>query len=94
MPGGRRNWRWRGSTNTMPLCGSRIRTTDVQRRLDVHNSGKGSAYVRAHRSAKLVAFTESINRSATASLEYSVKALNRSKKFALAKKWKCGQRGE
>ena len=38
-------------------------TTDVQRRLKVHNSGKGSAYVRAHRAAKLVAFTVSENRS-------------------------------
>jgi len=38
-------------------------TTDVQKRLKVHNSGKGSAYVRAHRPAKLVAFTASDSRS-------------------------------
>ena len=63
-------------------------TTDVQRRLEVHNSGKGSAYVRAHRPAKLVAFTASDNRSAASSLEYSVKSLSRVKKLALAKKWK------
>ena len=41
-------------------------TTDVQRRLKVHNAGKGSAYIRAHRPAKLVAFTASENRSASA----------------------------
>ncbi len=64
-------------------------TTDVKKRLKVHNSGKGSAYVRAHRPAKLVAFTESENRSAASSLEYSVKALSRSKKTALARKWKA-----
>ena len=69
-------------------------TTDVQKRIKVHNSGKGSAYVRAHRPAKLVAFTASENRSAASSLEYSVKSLSRAQKLALAKKWKHGQRGK
>jgi putative endonuclease len=67
-------------------------TTDVRKRIEVHNSGKGSAYVRAHRPAKLVAFTASENRSAASSLEYSVKCLSRAQKLALAKKWKVGQR--
>ena len=66
-------------------------TTDVQRRLKVHNAGKGSAYVRAHRPAKLVAFMATENRSAASSLEYSVKSLRRAKKIALAKKWKSGR---
>jgi len=65
-------------------------TTDVQKRIMVHNSGKGSAYVRAHRPAKLVAFTESKNRFAASSMEYSVKSLSRAQKLALAKKWKAG----
>ena len=65
-------------------------TTDVQRRLKVHNSGKGSAYVRAHRPAKLVAFTAAKNRSAASSLESSVKSMYRIQKVALAKKWKKG----
>jgi putative endonuclease len=69
-------------------------TTDVQRRLTVHNSGKGSAYVRAHRPAKLVAFSASKNRSAASSLEYSVKCLSRAQKLALAKKWKASQRAK
>jgi len=67
-------------------------TTDVQRRLKVHNSGKGSAYVRAHRPAKLVAFTAADSRSAASRLEYSVKSLSRAQKIVLAKKWKAGQR--
>ncbi len=65
-------------------------TTDVQKRLKVHNAGKGSAYVRAHRPAKLVAFAASENRSAASSLEYSVKSLSRAQKIALARKWKNG----
>ena len=69
-------------------------TTDVQKRLKVHNFGKGSAYVRAHRPAKLVAFTASGNRSAASSLEYSVKSLSRAQKLALAKKWKADQRAK
>ena len=63
--------------------------TDVPRRLKVHNSGKGSAYVRAHRPAKLVAFTASENRSAASRLEYFVKSPSRAQKLALAKKWKA-----
>lgn len=65
-------------------------TTDVQRRIKAHNDGKGSAYVRAHRPARLVAFTASENRSAASRLEYSVKTLSRPQKVALAKKWRSG----
>jgi len=66
-------------------------TTDVQGRLKVHNAGKGSAYVRAHRPAKLVAFTASENRASASRLEYSVKSLSRAQKIVLARKWKAGQ---
>ena len=62
-------------------------TTDVLRRIKAHNEGKGSAYVRAHRPAKLVAFTASETRSLASRLEYSVKQLTRAQKVALAKKW-------
>ncbi|MEI6071797.1 MAG: GIY-YIG nuclease family protein [Verrucomicrobiae bacterium] len=65
-------------------------STDIQRRLSVHNSGKGSAYVRAHRPAKLIAYTSAVGRSSASRLEYSVKSLSRSQKLALAKKWKAG----
>ena len=66
-------------------------TTDIEKRLEVHNAGKGSAYVRAHRPAKLVAFTPTDSRSAASRLEYSVKSLSRAQKTALAKKWKAGR---
>ena len=62
-------------------------TTDVQRRLKVHNTGKGSAYVRAHRPAKLITFTVSESRSAASRLEYSIKSLSRVKKLAVVKTW-------
>lgn len=64
-------------------------TTDVQQRLKTHNAGKGSRYVRAHRPAKLVAFTASGNRSTASSLEYAVKSLTRPQKVALARKWRA-----
>jgi putative endonuclease len=61
--------------------------TDVEKRLRVHNAGKGSAYVRAHRPATLLAFVASENRSAASVLEHEVKALSRARKLALAKTW-------
>lgn len=63
-------------------------TTDVKKRLAVHNCGKGSAYVRAHRPARLHACTSAPSRSAASVLEYEIKTLTRSQKLALAKKWK------
>lgn len=62
--------------------------TDVEKRLLVHNAGKGSAYVRAHRPAKLLGFIAVENRSTASILEYQVKALSRAGKLALIKKWK------
>lgn len=67
-------------------------TTDVEKRLKAHNAGKGSAYVRSHRPATLVAFTCSESRSAASMLEYQVKALSRTRKLALARQWKAGIR--
>ena len=64
-------------------------TTDVAKRLLVHNSGKGSAYVRAHRPAKVVAFTVTENRSSASRLEHAVKSLTRKQKLTLAKRWKA-----
>lgn len=67
-------------------------TTDVQKRLGEHNDGRGSAYVRAHRPAKLVAFTPANNRSDASILECFVKSLRRTEKLALAKKWQTDLR--
>jgi predicted GIY-YIG superfamily endonuclease len=63
--------------------------TDVQKRLAMHNAGKGSAYVRAHRPAVLVSFTACENRSVASIQEYAVKSLKKSQKLALAKTWKA-----
>jgi putative endonuclease len=67
-------------------------TTDVPKRLAAHNAGKGSAYVRAHRPAKLLAFTLSKNRAAASVLEYRIKTLDRVQKLALARTWKLDMR--
>ncbi len=67
-------------------------TTDVARRLAVHNSGKGSAYVRAHRPAKVLAFTTAANRSEASKIECAIKSLTRQQKLALAKSWKSGRK--
>lgn len=67
-------------------------TTDLDRRLAVHNGGKGSAYVRARRPAKVLAYTLTANRSAASRLECEVKALTRAGKLALAKTWNATRR--
>jgi putative endonuclease len=66
-------------------------TTDVQQRLKVHNSGKGSAYVRANRPAKLIAFTSAGNRSEASRIEHAVKSLSRAQKVVMARKWKAAK---
>jgi putative endonuclease len=62
-------------------------TTDVEERLRVHNAGKGSAYVRAHRPARLVGFIAAGSRSAASILEYQIKSLSRARKLALVQQW-------
>jgi predicted GIY-YIG superfamily endonuclease len=46
------------------------------------------AHLRARLSARLLAFTETKNRSAASRLEYAVKRLTRLQKVTMAKKWK------
>ena len=67
-------------------------TTDLDRRLAAHNAGKGSAYVRAHRPAEVLACTLTEDRSAASRLEREVKALNRADKLALEKTWNTARR--
>jgi predicted GIY-YIG superfamily endonuclease len=62
-------------------------TTNVEERLRVHNEGMGSAYVRAHRPAKLMAFIAAGSRSAASILEYQIKSLSRARKLALIQQW-------
>ena len=60
-------------------------TTDLERRVKQHNSGKGAKYTRARRPVKLVASFDAENNSAACKEEYRIKQLSRTEKFALIK---------
>jgi putative endonuclease len=62
-------------------CGA---TTDVGRRLEVHNSGKGARYTRARRPVKLVFCEPAPDRSAALRREAAIKRLPRATKRAIA----------
>lgn len=55
-------------------------TTDVNRRLKVHNSGKGAKYTRARRPVKLVYYKEVSSMSEGLKLESAIKKLSKEKK--------------
>jgi putative endonuclease len=56
-------------------------TNDLERRIKVHNSGKGSKYVKTRLPVKLVWNTESENRSEASKLEIKIKKLSRVQKI-------------
>lgn len=56
---------------------------DLEKRVSVHNSGKGAKYTAARLPVKLVYSEEAEDRSAASKREYAVKQLNRSAKIAL-----------
>lgn len=58
-------------------------TTDVNRRLSEHNSGKGAKYTRFRRPVVLRALFEAKNRSEASKEEYRIKQLNRTEKLKL-----------
>jgi putative endonuclease len=58
-------------------------TTDVNRRLLEHNSGKGAKYTRARAPVVLRALFEAKNRSEASKEEYRIKKLNRTEKLKL-----------
>ena len=58
-------------------------TTDVNRRLLEHNSGKGAKYTRARTPVVLRALFEAKNRSEASKEEYRIKKLNRTEKLKL-----------
>ncbi len=60
--------------------------TDVQRRLDEHNSSdKGAKYTKVRRPLRLLYSEESENRSSASKREYEIKKLSREKKLELIK---------
>jgi putative endonuclease len=66
-------------------------TNDLERRIKVHNSGKGSKYVKTRLPVKLVWNTESENRSEASKLEIKIKKLSRVQKINIIENKKRGQ---
>jgi len=58
-------------------------TTDVNRRLSEHNSGKGAKYTRNRRPVALKGLFEAENRSEASKEEYRIKQLTREQKLKL-----------
>ena len=64
-------------------------TTDVNRRFNQHNTGKGAKYTCVRRPVKLMLVLESGDRSEASKEEYRIKQLTRNQKLALCKKNKA-----
>lgn len=60
-------------------------TTDLEKRVRVHNSGKGAKYTKTRLPVKLWYFEESIDRSSASKREYEIKRLSRTEKLKLKK---------
>ncbi len=60
-------------------------TDDVERRLAVHNSGKGAKYTRGRRPVEVVYTEECESYSAALKREYAIKQLSRQEKLQLIK---------
>ena len=58
-------------------------TTDPERRVKVHNSGKGARYTRARRPVDLVYLEEYDDKISAQKREYAIKRLSRSEKEEL-----------
>ena len=56
-------------------------TTDINRRLNQHNSGKGAKYTSIRRPVKLMSLSEVGDRSDASKEEYRIKQLTRKEKF-------------
>ena len=60
-------------------------TNDLKRRLEIHETGKGSKYVRARRPFQLMYKEVLLDKSTALKREYEVKRLTRKEKLALVK---------
>ena len=63
-------------------------TNNLDKRLSVHNSGKGAKYTRARLPVELIYFEKSTDRSTASQREAAIKKLSRQEKMALILK-KC-----
>lgn len=58
-------------------------TTDLVKRLDMHNAGKASKFTRARLPVKIVYFEECVDKSAALKRELEIKKLTKQKKETL-----------
>lgn len=58
-------------------------TTDIERRIEQHTSGKGAKYTKGRSPLRLIYKEECLNRSLASKREIEVKALSKSEKLAL-----------
>jgi putative endonuclease len=63
-------------------------TTDVNKRLETHNKGKGAKYTRGRRPVVLLASFSVENKSLALKEEYRIKQLTKNEKLKLCKKEK------
>ncbi len=63
-------------------------TTDLQKRLDAHNSGKGAKYTRSRLPVELVWWEECETKEQAMSREWHIKRLTREQKLALIEEFK------
>ena len=61
-------------------------TTDVEKRIDVHNSGKGAKYTRSRRPVELVYSEHCADHSAALKRELEIKAMTREEKLKMIQK--------
>ena len=61
-------------------------TTDVSKRVETHNSGKGAKYTRSRKPVELVYYEECTDHSAALKREIEIKALSRDEKLKLIEK--------
>ena len=62
-------------------------TNDLERRINVHSSGKGAKYTRGRLPVKLVYFEKFNVKKLALKREYAIKRLSREEKLKLIKDW-------
>ncbi len=61
----------------------------MEKRLDIHNQGKGAKYTRSRLPVRLVYFEEYATKEEAMQREYAIKQLNRQQKLKLMEVTKC-----
>ncbi len=60
-------------------------TTDLEKRVKSHSTGKGAKYTRSHLPVKLIYYEEIENKSDALKREYEIKSMSREEKLILIK---------